>query len=366
MRGATRQDKTSSASRAASSLRRPSSSPSPSKIVPGGTITTTRLGTARARDSNLRPLPRTPHASLALPLNPTLTVFLEYFSTPEGAAGTRSYDEFYDRAAKGTLPAFSFVIPRIGGNKTTGEGSNDDHPCHDVRLGEKLIKQTYEAVRAGPGWNRTMLFITYDDTGGWYDHADVPTAGVPRPEDSYSMCGATMDTNWLGMRAPALLISPWISAGRVIHDPAGPTPTSKYEHSSLLSALKTIFDLPDYLTRRDAWAGDLSMELDLTAPRTDCPMHLPAPPTDEEMDEVTRELLAARHPTHVSTGSGGPANDPAKPGDLTVRQRRRIRGLARAIASPFPDLRTMTHAMAEEWIQRAEARHREMSTRDEL
>ena len=90
--------------------------------------------------------------------------FLEYFSTREGAAGTRNYDEFYDRAAKGTLPAFSFMIPRIGGNKTTGEGSNDDHPCHDVRLGEKLLKQTYEAVRAGPGWNKTLLFITYDDT----------------------------------------------------------------------------------------------------------------------------------------------------------------------------------------------------------
>ena len=84
--------------------------------------------------------------------------FLEFFSTAEGANGTRNYDEFYDRAAKGTLPAFSFMIPRIGANKTTGEGSNDDHPCHDVRLGEKLLKDTYEAVRAGPGWNKTLLF----------------------------------------------------------------------------------------------------------------------------------------------------------------------------------------------------------------
>ena len=98
----------------------------------------------------------------------------------------------------------------------------------------------------------------------------MPTEGVPRPEEDYSTCGATIDTNWLGMRAPALLISPWVSAGKVIHDPSGPTPTSKYEHSSLLSALKTIFDLPAYLTRRDAWAGDMSKELDLTAPRTDC------------------------------------------------------------------------------------------------
>ena len=109
----------------------------------------------------------------------------------------------------------------------------------------------------------------------------------------------------------------------------------------------------------------MSKELDLTAPRTDCPMHLPAPPTDEEMDEITRRLLANRHPTHVSTGSGGPASDPDKPGDLSARQQRRIRGLARATSSPLPALRTLTHAMAEEWIQQAEARHREMSIRDE-
>ena len=93
--------------------------------------------------------------------------FVEWFSTPEGAAGVVGYDEFYDRASKGTLPAYSWVLPRQGTNKTSGDGPNDDHPCHDVRLGERLLKDTYEAVRAGPGWNNTLMFVTYDDTGGW-------------------------------------------------------------------------------------------------------------------------------------------------------------------------------------------------------
>ena len=70
------------------------------------------------------------------------------------------------------------VIPRIGANATSGEGPNDDHPCHDVRLGEKLLKQTYEALRAGPGWNRTLLFITYDDTGGGGGASAPSAAGV--------------------------------------------------------------------------------------------------------------------------------------------------------------------------------------------
>ena len=168
------------------------------------------------------------------------------------------------------------------------------------------------------------------------------------------------------MRSPSLLISPWVSRGKVVHDPDGPTPTSKYEHSSLLSALKTIFDLPSYLTRRDAWAGDLSRELDLEAPRADCPMHLPAPPTDREMAEIERRRLAGRHATHVSTASGHPATDPAGT-ELTTRQLRRIEGLAHATGASLPDLHAMTHPRAEAWIQEAEDRHRRMSLqRDEL
>ena len=44
----------------------------------------------------------------------------------------------------------SWINPRLFINVTTGEGSNDQHPDHDVRLGEALMKQVYEALRAGP------------------------------------------------------------------------------------------------------------------------------------------------------------------------------------------------------------------------
>ena len=156
--------------------------------------------------------------------------------------------------------------------------------------------------------------------------------------------------NWVGMRAPALLISPWVSKGKVISHPDGPTNTSLYEHSSLLSALKTIFDLPSYLTKRDEWAGDLSKELDLKAPRTDCPMHLPAAPTNA--DKLHDEIA-----TH-----GGV--DPSV--ELTRRQARRVMGLARAIGVEPPDVNAMSHEAAEAWIAEAEARHRKMARRDEL
>ena len=69
-----------------------------------------------------------------------------------------------------------------------------------------------------------------------------------------------------------------------------------------------------------------------------------------------------------STGSNEPAPDPAAPGALTRRQRRRIRGLAEATRTPLPDMAAMTHPQAARWIQEADARHRRISLgqRDEL
>jgi len=185
--------------------------------------------------------------------------------------------------------------------------------------------------------------ITYDDTGGWYDHADIPTNGVPRPDD-YPACSGTIDFNWLGMRTPTLLVTPWVSKGKVVHDPSGPTPTSLYEHTSLAATLKSLFNLTSFLTKRDAWAGDFSKELDLDAPRTDCPMHMPDAPTPSE-----------------KKGTHG-AVDPAV--KLTRRQARRIAGLARVNGIPEPKI--TSHPEAEKWIADQEAIHRNRLLQPEI
>ena len=57
----------------------------------------------------------------------------------------------------------------------------------------------------------------------------------------------------------------------VVHGPTGPTPTSQYEHSSIPATIKKIFNLKDFLTKRDAWAGTFDVVLNRTTPRTDCP-----------------------------------------------------------------------------------------------
>ena len=57
----------------------------------------------------------------------------------------------------------------------------------------------------------------------------------------------------------------------VLHAPSGPQPTSQYEHSSIPATVKKIFNLKEFLTKRDAWAGTFDVVLNSKSPRTDCP-----------------------------------------------------------------------------------------------
>lgn len=57
----------------------------------------------------------------------------------------------------------------------------------------------------------------------------------------------------------------------VLHGPSGPYPTSEFEHSSLAATIKKIFNLKEFLTKRDAWAGTFEGVLNRSSPRQDCP-----------------------------------------------------------------------------------------------
>ena len=67
-----------------------------------------------------------------------------------------NFDEVHSAARTGNLPHFSWFIP---------PANQSDHPCNDVRHGEDILKQVYESLRASPRWNRTLLFVAYDDSG---------------------------------------------------------------------------------------------------------------------------------------------------------------------------------------------------------
>ncbi len=178
-------------------------------------------------------------------------------SAPDTCFGR--FPDFQSDAANGTLPQYSFLEP------SWGSKGNSQHPNYDVALGEGLIQQVYQALRTGPGWNQTLLIITYDEHGGLYDHVPPPTGAVP-PDNSVGEFG--FDFTRFGVRVPAVLVSPLIAPGTIFNVPSGSMPV---DHTSVLKSIELRFGLPS-LTASDAAAPDLSGVLTLTTPRTDDPL----------------------------------------------------------------------------------------------
>eukprot|EP01126_Amoeba_proteus_P037221 TRINITY_DN3830_c0_g2_i4.p1 TRINITY_DN3830_c0_g2~~TRINITY_DN3830_c0_g2_i4.p1 ORF type:complete len:665 (+),score=120.37 TRINITY_DN3830_c0_g2_i4:195-2189(+) len=193
-----------------------------------------------------------------------------------------SMTQFFQDARDGNLPNFSWINPLSGINISTGVGSNDMHPDHDMAAGERYYKDIYEAVRASPQWNSTLLVITFDEHGGFYDHVPTPL-NVPPPGDGEKSYPEKFLFNRLGIRVPTLLISPWVSKGQIVSSPPAkqkPAPNSEYELTSIIATTRKLLNMPTTpLTKRDAWAATFEDLLEnFDEPRTDCPVHLPSPP----------------------------------------------------------------------------------------
>jgi phospholipase C len=201
--------------------------------------------------------------------------FPDTVSAPDSCFG--KFPDFLDDAAAGKLAAYSFLEPDWG---STG---NSQHPNYDVALGEVLIQQVYQALRNGPGWNQTLLIITYDEHGGCYDHVAPPGGAVP-PDACEGEYG--FDFTRFGVRVPAVLVSPLIAAGTIYRVPAGSMPI---DHTSVLKTIERRWDLPT-LTARDAAAPDLGGVLTLPTPRTDDPLAGVVAPTSTGANPARGEV----------------------------------------------------------------------------
>ncbi|TVU44195.1 hypothetical protein EJB05_03630, partial [Eragrostis curvula] len=191
---------------------------------------------------------------------------------------------FKRHCREGKLPNYVVIEQRYFDLKILP--GNDDHPSHDVAEGQRFVKEVYEALRSSPQWEEMLLVITYDEHGGFYDHVPTPVLGVPSPDDIVSAAPFFFKFDRLGVRVPAIFVSPWIDPGTVAHRPDGPYPTSEFEHSSIPATVKKIFNLETFLTKRDAWAGTFDCVLTRDTPRTDCPRTLPEPVKLRSTDAV--------------------------------------------------------------------------------
>ncbi len=225
----------------------------------------------------------------------------------------------------GTLPEVSFVDPNFGTISTALE--DDEHPPTDIQRGQYHVSNIVNAVRNGPHWKDSIIFILYDEHGGFYDHAQPPQApqkGTRTPDgifpgqcedlsfppfsllpgggaecswnfvsltdtsvkDAEALCPALAKNptgpfpascaafDQLGVRVPMIAVSPFSKPSYVSHTPG--------DHTSILAMIEKRFMPGVHLTRRDEFADDLEGMFNFdTSPSLNTPVGQAKPPQDD-------------------------------------------------------------------------------------
>jgi phospholipase C len=209
---------------------------------------------------------------------------------------------FLDDVAAGQLPAVSWIDPRFKDLRVLGPDSNDDHPPSDVLAGQDLILTVYHALANAPTWPKTLLIVTYDEHGGFYDHVAPPAATDDHP-----------DFQRLGVRVPALLISPLVAPGSTSTGLVGGD--FHFDHTSIMKTIFTRFcqadgQIPE-MTARAGAANHLGHLLGDGGPRADVPDQSAATQkmtawrsafTDARFKEPTRAALPPHELTDFQNG----------------------------------------------------------------
>ena len=172
----------------------------------------------------------------------------------KNAFGPQFPVDFLADVAAGNLPQVSWVLGSI---------LTSDHPPAPSLFGENILSTMIGALTANSSlWAKTVLFATYDENGGFFDHV-APVTAPPGTAGEYVTAAAVPDPTvvgnpaiggpiGLGFRVPMLVISPFSRGGFVSSD--------LFDHTSILRFLETRFgaEVPNLTAWRRATVGDLT------------------------------------------------------------------------------------------------------------
>jgi len=119
-------------------------------------------------------------------------VFFDTVKQDDQLTNIKPMEQFYKEAREGTLPAVSWISPSM---------EVSEHPPALVSAGQSYVTSLINAVMQGPDWKDCVIFVTWDDWGGFYDHMVPPVA----------------DENGYGIRVPAFVISPYAKPHYIDH-----------------------------------------------------------------------------------------------------------------------------------------------------
>ncbi|HZX07674.1 alkaline phosphatase family protein [Kribbella sp.] len=212
---------------------------------------------------------------------PELGWFKQFQTAPAGSPlyengmKLRPKTAIMDDIRTGNLPQVSWL-----------QSEADEHPSGLPAAGGAFIYDLLDALASTPEvWNKTVLFITYDENGGFFDHVTPPTPPPGTPGEFLTtlprQAGGIAGPIGMGFRVPTFVISPWSRGGWV----AGET----FDHTSLLRFLEVRFGVrePNISAWRRQTAGDLTSTLRF--PRRDVPFPAlpdPAPVVARQKEEA--------------------------------------------------------------------------------
>ncbi len=188
-----------------------------------------------------------------------------------------TYPQFLSDCVKGQLPDYSFVEPNYSDHTGDGGGeelASDQHPDHDVRAGEEFIASIYNAIRGNPDlWKSTALLLVYDEHGGIFDHVPPPSCTPDGfTADLQDTGGVPFAFDRLGVRVPAILISPWVAKG-VVPGPEDLVNGRVFEHASIPATVTQYFvgNYDNRSPREKVAQTFLDLLSDQMRPDSDCP-----------------------------------------------------------------------------------------------
>jgi len=168
----------------------------------------------------------------------------------------RTIDDYFESCADGTLTNVVAISPGF-----TGDLRTDDHSQGDVRLGQRFIREVFDAFVQSKHWEHGLFILTYDEWGGFFDHVKPPTLA-----DQRASADLENDFGLAGFRVPTILASPYARQNYVDH--------RIYDHTSTLRFVEWRFlgapaegpggDSAWNLTLRDRHANNVAAALGAT------------------------------------------------------------------------------------------------------
>jgi phospholipase C len=202
----------------------------------------------------------------------------------QNAFGPQFPVDFLSDIATGNLPQVSWLI---------GSVVTSDHPPAPSVFGENILSLIITALMANPAlWAKTVLFVNYDENGGFFDHV-APVTAPPGTPGEYVTAPAVPDPSvlgnppingpiGLGIRVPMLIISPFSRGGFVSSD--------LFDHTSVLRFLEARFgaEVPNLSAWRRSTVGDLTSAFNFKSPDNSNPN---LPPTHQADSQAIQECI---------------------------------------------------------------------------